>query len=215
MSHIEIILGPMFSGKSTELLRRINRYKIAKKKVLVVKYIMDIRYSETEMSTHDKQSVPAFPCKILNELDSIYQNYDVIGIDEGQFFPDIVEFSEKAANFGKIIIIAALDGTFQRMPFGNILALIPLAEKVCKLSAICAHCSNSASFTHRTICSKEIQVIGGAESYTPLCRNCFLQANSEQNESKLFKNNQNSLIGKNLNRIIKENDEINQVENSP
>ena len=207
MSHIEVILGPMFSGKSTELLRRIKRYQVSKKSVLVVKYLMDIRYSEKEMSTHDKQMTAAFPCKKLSELELIYKNYDVIGIDEGQFFSDIIEFSEKAANEGKIVIVAALDGTFQRKPFGNILELIPLAEKVCKLSAICAKCSNIASFTFRTIESKEIEVIGGAESYIPLCRKCFLTASSVEHKDSNEKIAANIDLDKKLSSdSIEEND---------
>lgn len=87
--------------------------------------------------------------------------YDVVAIDEGQFYPDIVEFCEDLANKGIIVMVAALDGTFQRKPFGNIINLLPVAEKVTKLTAVCVYCSNEAAFTQRIIESQEIELIGG------------------------------------------------------
>jgi thymidine kinase len=99
--------------------------------------------------------------------------HDVVAIDEGQFFPDIVEVSEKLANYGIIVVVAALDGTFQRKPFGNILNLVPLCEQVTKLSAVCIECGKEAAFTRRTIDSEEIELIGGEETYKPVCRGCY------------------------------------------
>jgi thymidine kinase len=110
------------------------------------------------------------------QLEEVYDqsiSFDVLGIDEGQFFVDIVPFAENMANRGKIVVIAALDGTFQRKPFGTILDLIPLAEKVTKLSAICMLCSKDASFSKRIGEEKQLQVIGGADKYLALCRSCF------------------------------------------
>ena len=98
---------------------------------------------------------------------------EVIGIDEGQFFDDVCEFSEEMANNGKVVLISALDGTFERKTFGNILNLIPMAEKVEKLDAVCMDCKNSASFTKRITSSKEIELIGGSDVYKPVCRRCF------------------------------------------
>jgi len=92
-----------------------------------------------------------------------------IGIDEGQFFDDIVEFAEKMANSGKIIVIAALDGTFERKRFGRVIDLIPMAERVEKLDAVCMDCKEAAAFTKRLTTSKETEVIGGSETYKPLC----------------------------------------------
>ena len=122
--------------------------------------------------------------------------YDVVGIDEGQFFEDIVDFSQDLANSGTIVIVAALDSTFQRKPFGNIINLVPLAEKVYKLTAVCVYCTQPAAFTQRTIESQEVELIGGAESYKPVCRQCFhnpptisskksSECASEENESEL------------------------------
>ena len=125
------------------------------------------------MSTHDKQMLEAISCTLLSEVHDKVSKYDVIGIDEGQFFEDIVEFSEKFANEGKIIVIAALDGSFERKRFGNVIDLIPMAERVVKLDAVCIDCKEPASFTKRLIESMETEVIGGAEIYKPVCRQCF------------------------------------------
>lgn len=141
----------MFAGKSTELLRRVNRFEIAGKKTLSVKYSADNRYSKDAISTHDQQLKSAFACKKLTDIsDHDWSCFDVIGIDEGQFFEDLVSFSEKASNMGKIIVISALNSTFERKGWNQILELIPLCEKVKKLSAICKLCSSNANFTFRT-----------------------------------------------------------------
>mmetsp|Transcript_22998 Transcript_22998/g.17442 ORF Transcript_22998/g.17442 Transcript_22998/m.17442 type:complete len:157 (+) Transcript_22998:255-725(+) len=124
----------------------------------------------------------------MGDIGEVWKTYDIIGVDEGQFFPDIVKFSEEAANSGKIVIISALDGTFQRTGFPSILELIPLAEKVKKLQAICKKCSQNASFTFRTVQSTEVKLIGGESMYIPLCRECFNQSNAnlgEEAETKM------------------------------
>merc|ERR1711959_522658 len=108
----------MFSGKSTELMRRIRRYKIAKRNCVVIKYRADTRYSVEKAVTHDQISCDAVPCSKLEEADDIAEKFDVIGIDEGQFFNDIFPFCDKWTSEGKIVVVAALDGTFQRKPFG-------------------------------------------------------------------------------------------------
>jgi thymidine kinase len=99
--------------------------------------------------------------------------FDVIGIDEGQFFDDICNFAETAANLGKIVILSALNGTYEKKGWENILQLIPLCEKVKKLSAICKICSANASFTFRTASGDSQEMIGGADMYMPLCRDCY------------------------------------------
>ncbi|KDR10834.1 Thymidine kinase [Zootermopsis nevadensis] len=139
----------MFSGKTTELIRRLKRYQIAKYKCLIIKYACDDRYSASDIVSHDRQSLAAVSARKITDFGFKVLEYDVIGIDEGQFFPDIVERCEEFANLGKIVIIAALDGTFQRVGFGNILNLIPLAENVVKLNAVCMICFREASFTKR------------------------------------------------------------------
>jgi len=172
--HIEVILGPMFSGKTTELVRRIRRYTIAKHRCVVIKYSRDTRYTaEDEAATHDKMTIRAKPCASLEEVEDAVKVYDVIGIDEGQFFGTLVEFAEKMGNLGKIVIVACLDGTFQRKPFGRVLELIPLAESVTKLNSVCMRCYNEAAFTKRLGCETEVEVIGGADKYIAVCRRCF------------------------------------------
>lgn len=170
---IELIMGPMFAGKSTELLRRVNRLEISGKKCLSIKYSNDRRYSKECISTHDKQVRCAIACKTLSELEDSWRHFDVIGIDEGQFFDDVVNFAENAANNGKIVIMSALNGTWQKKGWANILELVPLCEKVKKLSAICKICSNNANYTFRTCAGSNQEMIGGAEMYMPLCRECY------------------------------------------
>ncbi|XP_007246165.2 thymidine kinase, cytosolic [Astyanax mexicanus] len=170
---IQVIFGPMFSGKSTELMRRVRRFQIAQYCCLVIKYARDTRYSLTGMATHDKNTMEAVPASCLRDMRSLALEAAVIGIDEGQFFPDTVEFCEEMANRGKTIIVAALDGTFQRKPFGSILNLVPLAESVVKLNAVCMECFKEASYTKRLGAEKEVEVIGGADKYHAVCRACY------------------------------------------
>jgi len=169
---IQLILGPMFSGKSTELIRRLKRFQVAKYEVLIVKYAKDVRYDEFKLATHDKQTLPAVSATTLEDLTKQAEDFDVIGIDEGQFFPDI-GWAEKMANRGKVVLIAALDGTFQRKPFPTILELIPLAENVTKLNAVCMNCFGEAAFSKRTSEEDSLEVIGGADKYMAVCRDCY------------------------------------------
>jgi len=108
----------------------------------------------------------------------------VIGIDEGQFFPDIVNFCEKMANDGKTVIVAALDGTFQRKAFGEVLQLIPMAESVTKLNAVCMVCYKDAAFTKRLGTETQVQLIGGSDMYISVCRTCFHKPMSEMPHTK-------------------------------
>jgi len=175
---IELILGPMFSGKSTELMRRLKRYQVAQYKVMIVKYAKDVRYDEEGIATHCGMKIPATVSTTKLELitnNILKEDYDVIGIDEGQFFPDVVSWAEKMANLGKVVVVAALDGTFQRKPFGDILSLIPLAEEVTKLKAVCMNCFEEAAFSKRITSDDEgkVEVIGGADKYMAVCRACF------------------------------------------
>ena len=175
----------MFSGKTTELMRRIRRYTHAKKRCQVIKYSKDTRYDSECASTHDRQKCAAVGCTRLSELsvDSLV-DLDVIGIDEGQFFPDVVEFADRWASAGKVVIVGALDATFERRPFGHILELIPLAEMVSKLNAVCMLCHKDASFTKRIGSETAVEVIGGADKYLSTCRACFaLDANSPTPQS--------------------------------
>jgi thymidine kinase len=168
---LQLVFGPMFSGKSTELMRRIRRYSFAQKKCVVCKYAKDQRYAgEHELASHDGNKMMATGCLRLEEVKHLIDEYDVIGVDEGQFFPDLAAFCEEAADRGKIVVVAALDGTFERQPFGQVCSLIPKAEKVEKLSAVCKISGQDAAFSRRIGGATDVEVIGGAELYLPVCR---------------------------------------------
>jgi len=173
---IELILGPMFSGKTSELFRRIKKYKVAKKNCALIRYSRDNRYSSERIFNHDMESLDIllFSRDCLQENEPELIPFDVIGIDEGQFINGISSFSDKFANLGKIIIISALDGDFKRKGFNLFLNdIVPLCEKVTKLNSICHHCqSEMGAFTQRTTDDQEVEKIGGIEMYKSTCRRC-------------------------------------------
>ncbi|NXD28178.1 KITH protein, partial [Spelaeornis formosus] len=160
---------------STELMRRVRRFQLAQYRCVLVKYAKDTRYGSSGVSTHDKNTMEALPAGLLQDVYQEALAAAVIGIDEGQFFPDIVEFCETMANAGKTVIVAALDGTFQRKAFGSILNLVPLAESVVKLNAVCMECFREASYTKRLGAEREVEVIGGADKYHSVCRACYFR----------------------------------------
>jgi thymidine kinase len=171
---LSMIIGPMFSGKTTELLRQIKRYEIAKKRCLLINHCCDTRYgTEPVCCTHDAIKQIALCLPSLFRAKDIVESYDVIGVDEGQFFDDI-EYCSLWADMGKTVIVAALDGTHLRMPFGRLLNLIPMSDSVIKLTAICIICGHDASFTMRTSEETATVVVGGADKYVPLCRVCHM-----------------------------------------
>uniref|UniRef100_A0A2K6JPJ8 Thymidine kinase n=1 Tax=Rhinopithecus bieti TaxID=61621 RepID=A0A2K6JPJ8_RHIBE len=169
---IQVILGPMFSGKSTELMRRVRRFQIAQYKCLVIKYAKDTRYSSS-FCTHDRSVPGGWPACLLRDAGPGGPGVAAAGVEA--HFPDIVEFCEAMANAGKTVIVAALDGTFQRKPFGTILNLVPLAESVVKLTAVCMECFREAAYTKRLGTEKEVEVIGGADKYHSVCRLCYFK----------------------------------------
>jgi len=172
---IQLIFGPMFSGKSSELMRRIVRYQYANKKCLAVKYAKDTRYHDNAMATHDQRTIEALSVMNLGALrGEKLDDVDVIGIDEGQFYPDCIQFAEDMARKGKIVIIAALDGDYRRQGFNKITDLVPLAESVIKLNAVCMICGDDAAFTKRIEQNEHrLELIGGADTYLASCRDCF------------------------------------------
>ena len=116
----------------------------------------------------------ALPSDKLSKVAAIANDYDVIGIDEGQFFPDLLPFCESAANAGKVVIVSALDGTFQRKTFGHVCDLIPMAESIMKLTSVCMLCQRDAAFSLRTTAETETEVIGGSDKYLAVCRRCYM-----------------------------------------
>jgi len=173
---LHLVLGPMFSGKSTELQRLMRRHSLAGRRVLVVKHRRDLRYSDDEQAllTADGHAMAAVPVESLAELDdSVWHAAHVIGIDEGQFYDDLVSFVHRALDAGKLIVVAALDGTFERKAFGAVLSLVPLADSVTKLLAVCSRCGADAPFTMRLGDERETRLIGGADKYMAVCRGCY------------------------------------------
>lgn len=170
---IEVIIGPMFSGKSTELLRRLKRYRAAGVPFVLLKWRADNRYATDEVHTHDHDSMPALSVDSIEGARAVLEEPMVVGIDEGQFFGDLLVMCEELANAGKVVIVAALDGTFERRPFEQVAALVSRAERVEKLSAICSRCAAPAAFTKRLCGGNALIAIGGSESYKAVCRGCW------------------------------------------
>lgn len=190
MGRLSLLLGCMFAQKTTELIRRIRRYQSIGYRVLVVNHSCDNRYSEEEcIASHDRMLEQAVMTDRLEAIDRQVRSgqYQVVAIDEGQFFPDLfAKVTEWADTLDVHLVIAGLDGTSERNPFGDLLRLIPHAEEVERLHALCAFCCDGtvASFSKYIAPSKvqEIQV-GGADLYRPVCRkhylNPHLPANSD------------------------------------
>jgi thymidine kinase len=178
--YLELIVGNMFSGKSTELIRRIKTFKSINKKVLVINYIHDNRYSTDSVATHDKLKVESKKTELLMDLLNDALEYQIICIDEGQFFKDLIGFVKTCVDVHKKhIIVSGLDGDSNRNKFGHILDLIPIADSLIKLKAYCINCSDGtyAPFTKKIkICNDQIDEIidiGSADKYIPVCRYHF------------------------------------------
>jgi len=177
--YLEIILGPMWSGKTSALLKIYRQYSFCKSRVCVINYKADDRYSETMLSTHDKEMIPCIMGFLMEEIMKTHrseiENSDVILINEGQFFSDIVPFAiNMVEEEGKKVYICGLDGDFKRDKIGNLLELIPMCDKMTKLHSLCSMCKNGtlAPFTFRSTCETE-QVVIGNDIYMPLCRSCY------------------------------------------
>ena len=180
---LEVVCGPMFSGKSEELIRLLRRAHIAKQKVLVFKHRFDDRYHSTALASHDGNTVDAIPVANVCEMQAFLDNNPatVIGIDEVQFFSkNIVSLICEQVNAGKRVIVAGLDLDFRGVPFGCMPLLLAIADKVTKLQAICTLCGGDAHFTQRLIngvpanYSDPVIVVGTHESYQARCRACHV-----------------------------------------
>lgn len=183
---IELILGPMFSGKSTRLIEIIRKSVYQAKKSIMVKFFADKRYSEkSEVVTHDLIKYDSIDCKQLRDSFDKLKNYDVIGIDEGQFFPDLVEVCEELALLKKTVIVAALNGDFRMEPFPVIARLISKCDKIKLLKAYCFHCHKDAKFSLRIVQSNETVLIGAGEAYKPACRECHVFFSKEREKGNL------------------------------
>ena len=172
---IEAICGPMFSGKSEELIRRLRRAIIARKRVQVFKPSIDSRYSDNEIVTHAdvrmRSEAVSSPREMLEKLDWRTQ---VVGVDESHFLgPDLVTVANQLADAGKQVIVAGLDTDFLGRPFPPMPELLALAESIMKTLAICMRCGAPAKHTQRLIESEELILVGAAGCYEARCRRCF------------------------------------------
>jgi len=173
--YLEVILGPMFSGKTTELMRIYNKYNSCDIRCCIINHISDKRYDEEKMSNHNGVMLPSFNYKTLSECLPLVSNYDIFLINEGQFFDDLYDIVNLLVNMHKKrVYVCGLDGDYKRRKFGSILDIVPLCDDVIKLKAICRRCKKKpAIFTHRVTNEQEQTVIGGSENYVSLCRNCY------------------------------------------
>ena len=190
---IHLILGPMFAGKTTALLKRVAQEEAKGLAVALVKSSKDARYSEDEIVSHDGTKRRCDSVTKLGDLRDIigedrWVEIDVLAVDEAQFIPDLVRFCVDAADMeNKKIIVAGLDGDFRRSRFGDVLDLLPHCDTVTKLTAKCKIClERPALFSLRIAVDKDTQeLVGGAEAYTPACRACFVRAEDVPDENSV------------------------------
>lgn len=184
--YLEIILGPMFSGKTSKLIDIYKQYRFCNIDVLVVNHAEDNRYDETKMTTHDGSKIE---CEKWSNLTEFMNQHAVqlmdetssvaILINEGQFFPDLLESVKRLVEVYKAhVYVCGLDGDFKREQFGQLIHLIPFCDKVYKLTSLCVQCRDGtkAIFSHRITNETDQMMIGSSESYVPLCRKCYESA---------------------------------------
>jgi len=175
MGELHLIIGCMFSGKTTELLKTAKRLKSIGNRVALINYVDDTRYSTTDVTTHDNYSCD-IESHYTDKLDSLdYTQYSVVCINEAQFFEGLQVFCTKLINSSKIVYVSGLDGDFKQKPFGEILELIPICDTITRLHAFCKICKNRnhAYFTKRLTDAKEQKLIG-TDEYIPVCRTHLL-----------------------------------------
>lgn len=184
IGQLHLFLGPMFSGKTTQLIQLYKKYHYIQRPIAVINYAGDTRYHETMLSTHDKHMIPCISACTLDELAEhrTVREAEIILVNEGQFFPDLVESCMRWVECeSKTVYVAGLDGDFRRQRFGTLLDLIPVCDTVTKLHSLCSACRNGnpALFSHRII-GGDAQILIGSDIYQPLCRSCYADAHAER-----------------------------------
>ncbi len=175
---IEVICGSMFSGKTEELIRRLKRAKFANMKVGIFKPSVDTRYDDEKVVSHDSNYIMSQPVAECQEILKLSLSYNVVGIDEAQFFSeDLVEVAQTLALRGKRVIIAGLDMDYRGIPFGPMPNLLAVAEYITKVHAICPHCGNLATHSYRKAAEESRVLLGEKDSYEPRCRTCYQMGN--------------------------------------
>jgi thymidine kinase len=175
MGWIEVVVGPMFSGKSEELIRRLRRAEIARQRVQIFKPAIDQRYAADEIVSHSGLGIRSDNVTRAAEImEKVQPRTEVIGIDEAQFLGDeVVDVCGKLANLGKRVIVAGLDTDYRGRPFEPMPRLLAIAEEITKLLAICVRCGNPAVHTQRLIDNEDLIVVGAQGTYEARCRRCF------------------------------------------
>jgi thymidine kinase len=175
---MEVITGPMFSGKSEELIRRLKRAQIARLRIASFKPEIDLRYQPDAISSHSAQTIRAVSVRDVDRLRAVLfpalDTVDVVGIDEAQFFDELlVGLAMELVEAGKRVVLAGLDTTFAGEPFAPMPALMAIADEVVKLSAVCMVCGAPAIHTQRLGASQQLVMVGASGMYEARCRACF------------------------------------------
>jgi thymidine kinase len=186
---IEVICGPMFSGKSEELIRRLRRAMIARKRVEVFKPAIDNRYSDDEIVSHGDLRMKSVVVGSAREIVEVIDwRAEVVGIDEANFMgPELVDVAQRLADSGKQVIVSGLDTDYLGRPFAPIPDLLAHAESITKTLAICVRCGNPAKHTQRLRGSEELIVVGASDMYEARCRRCFEPGIPRQTEMDFIK----------------------------
>ncbi|TGE21140.1 thymidine kinase [Hymenobacter metallicola] len=178
---IEVVCGSMFSGKTEELIRRLNRAKIARQRVEIFKPALDTRYHDHNVVSHNANSIRSTPVPIAQEMLLLAGACDVVGVDEAQFFDEsLVEVCTQLANRGTRVIVAGLDMDFMGKPFGPMPTLMAIAEFVTKVHAVCVCCGELATYSFRIAASDDKILLGETDSYEARCRACFQEGMKEK-----------------------------------
>jgi thymidine kinase len=171
---IEVVCGSMFSGKTEELIRRVNRARIAKVNVEIFSPVADTRYDKSALVSHNLNSIPSKAVSKASEILPLAAHIQVVGIDEAQFFDDeLPDVCQALANSGVRVIVAGLDMDFKGRPFGTMPQLMAMADSVTKLHAVCVKCGQQAMYSYRLVPNESQILLGEKESYEARCRNCF------------------------------------------
>jgi thymidine kinase len=178
---IEVICGSMFSGKTEELIRRLKRAKIANLKVEIFKPLIDVRFDDNAVVSHDSNSILSTPVATSREILELTDAADLVGIDEAQFFDqELIDVCEAVALRGARVIVAGLDMDYRGKPFGPVPQLLAIADFITKLHAICAVCGNLASMSFRKTGNGQQVLLGEQDIYEPRCRKCYYEGLFEQ-----------------------------------
>lgn len=183
---IEVVCGSMFSGKTEELIRRLRRAQFARQEIAIFKPVIDKRYSDVEVVSHDAHKLTSTPVASPAELlERVGPEIQVVGVDEAQFFDEtLVDVCQTLANRGVRVIVAGLDTDYLGQPFGPMPRLMAVAEDVQKVHAICVRCGALANHSHRLSKSEDLVLLGEKDVYEPLCRECFNNAREREEQEK-------------------------------